>query len=352
MAQSDEEIASFKRFPKVNIYSRFYRELWPRKDDIVMVQVKNVSDTGAYVSLLEYNNIEGLITPGELSRRRIRSVNKLTRIGKQEVVTVLRVDKERGFIDLSKKNVVPEEISECELRYNKGKLVHSILRNVAEHTNTDINILYENIAWPLYDKYQHAFDAFTLAVTQPDLVFEGLNMTDEVRQNLVQNINNRLTPHKVQIRADFVVTCFQYEGIEAIRAALLAGKALSNDKFNISIKLIAAPIYVLIMSTHDRNEGLEVANECLKRIKDEITARSGNFEIKLRPYIVGNKGEVDIENLVEKHTQKSNVASDLEEDNEEGMDVDIGFDTAELDKHEETAGLTSESEEEKVGDEF
>ncbi len=39
MVQSDEEIASFKRFPKVNIYSRFYQELWPRKDDILMVQV-------------------------------------------------------------------------------------------------------------------------------------------------------------------------------------------------------------------------------------------------------------------------------------------------------------------------
>ncbi len=96
------------------------------------------------------------------------------------------------------------------------------------------------------------------------------------------------------------------------------------------------------MSTHDRNEGLEVANECLKRIKDEIKARSGNFEIKLRPYIVGSKGDVNIENLVEKHAQKSNVASDLEEDNEEGMDVDIEFDTAELDKHEEISGLTSE----------
>ncbi len=130
---------------------------------------------------------------------------------------MLRVDKERGFIDLSKKNVVPEEISACELWYNKGKVVHSILRNVAEH-----NILY--------DKCQHAFDAFTLAVTQPDLVFEGLNITDEVRQNLVQNINNRLTPHKVQIRADFVVTCFQYEAIEAIR---VAGKELSNDKFHL-----------------------------------------------------------------------------------------------------------------------
>lgn len=32
---------------------------------------------GAYVSLLEYNGIEGMILLSELSRRRIRSVSKL-----------------------------------------------------------------------------------------------------------------------------------------------------------------------------------------------------------------------------------------------------------------------------------
>ena len=37
------------------------------------------------MSLLEYDNIEGMILLSELSRRRIRSINKLIRVGKQEV---------------------------------------------------------------------------------------------------------------------------------------------------------------------------------------------------------------------------------------------------------------------------
>eukprot|EP00894_Picocystis_sp_ML_P002522 jgi/Pico_ML_1/53039/g3659.t1 len=58
---------------------------------------------GAYVSLLEYNNIEGMILLSELSRRRIRSINKLIKVGRQEPVMVLRVDTEKGYIDLSKR---------------------------------------------------------------------------------------------------------------------------------------------------------------------------------------------------------------------------------------------------------
>lgn len=51
---------------------------------------------GAYVKLLEYDNIDGMILLSELSRRRIRSIQKLIRIGRNEVVIVLRVDKEKG----------------------------------------------------------------------------------------------------------------------------------------------------------------------------------------------------------------------------------------------------------------
>ena len=51
---------------------------------------------GAYVKLLEYDNIDGMILLSELSRRRIRSIQKLIRIGRNEVVVVLRVDKEKG----------------------------------------------------------------------------------------------------------------------------------------------------------------------------------------------------------------------------------------------------------------
>lgn len=104
---------------------------------------------------LEYDNIEGMILLSELSRRRIRSIQKLIRVGRNEVVVVLRVDKEKGatlipdlpayrtadegivmhtrpgYIDLSKRRVSPEDIVKCEERYMKSKTVASILRHVA-----------------------------------------------------------------------------------------------------------------------------------------------------------------------------------------------------------------------------
>lgn len=76
---------------------RFYQHKFPEVEDVVMVNVRSIAEMGAYVSLLEYNNIEGMILLSELSRRRIRSINKLIRIGRNECVVVIRVDKEKGI---------------------------------------------------------------------------------------------------------------------------------------------------------------------------------------------------------------------------------------------------------------
>jgi translation initiation factor 2 subunit 1 len=44
------------------------------------LQVTKIAEMGAYVRLLEYNGIEGMILLSELSRRRIRSINKLIKV--------------------------------------------------------------------------------------------------------------------------------------------------------------------------------------------------------------------------------------------------------------------------------
>lgn len=135
-----------------NLECRMYEAKYPEVDMAVMIQVKNIADMGAYVSLLEYNNIEGMILFSELSRRRIRSVSSLIKVGRQEPVMVLRVDKEKGYIDLSKRRVSEEDIQACEERYNKSKLVHSIMRHVAETMQLDLEVPFYSILanWVLF----------------------------------------------------------------------------------------------------------------------------------------------------------------------------------------------------------
>lgn len=48
-----------------------------------------------------------------------------------------------------------------------------------------------------------------------------------LRKAILDDVCKRLTPTAIKIRADIEVTCFHYEGINAIRSALLKGAELA-----------------------------------------------------------------------------------------------------------------------------
>ncbi|PHH81851.1 hypothetical protein CDD82_7728 [Ophiocordyceps australis] len=289
---------------------RFYEEKYPEIDSFVMVNVKQIAEMGAYVKLLEYDNIDGMILLSELSRRRIRSIQKLIRVGRNEVVVVLRVDKEKGYIDLSKRRVSPEDMVKCEERYNKSKTVHLIMRHVAEKTQTPIESLYETIAWPLNRKFGHALDAFKLSITNPEVWNDTTFTSPAVEEELKSYIGKRLTPQKAKVRADIEVTCFGYEGIDAVKTALRtaeAGNAVEEDNSGteVKVKLVSPPLYVLTSTCLDKNEGIKRLQESIMDIRKSIEAAGGNLTVKMEPKAVTESDDAELQALMEKREREN-----------------------------------------------
>ncbi|KAI0380030.1 translation initiation factor 2, alpha subunit [Hypomontagnella monticulosa] len=284
---------------------RFYEEKYPEIDSFVMVNVKQIADMGAYVKLLEYDNIDGMILLSELSRRRIRSIQKLIRVGRNEVVVVLRVDKEKGYIDLSKRRVSPEDIVKCEERYNKSKMVHSIMRHVAEKTQTPIETLYESIAWPLNKKYGHSIDAFKLSITNPDVWSDITFPTEAVADELKSYIGKRLTPQPTKVRADIEVTCFEYDGIDAVKAALRTAEARNTEDNQVKVRLVSPPLYVLTSTCLDKNVGIQRLEEAIVDIRNSITSTGGQLVVKMEPKAVTDSDDAELQALMEKREREN-----------------------------------------------
>jgi len=303
---------------------RMYENEFPEIDDVVMVQVRSIAEMGAYVALLEYNNVEGMILLSELTRRRIRSVNNLIRVGKQEVCMVLRVDREKGYIDLSKRRVSAEDVQKCDERFQRSKAVHSIVRHVSEVQHMDMEELYRMTAWRLYEKFGHAYEAFCAAITDADSIFNeelmpGLN--SDLRGAMLDNIAKRLTPTAVKIRADIEVTCFGYEGINAIKGALLKGVELGSEELPIKIKLVAPPLYVMLCSALDKTKGIALLKEAIEIMGDDIRKNKGDLQVKVQPRAVDERDDKLLGDLMTKlEAQNEEVDGDSDqEDNDEGM---------------------------------
>ena len=303
---SPEENGGFRIYlgkERDNLQCRFYEGKYPEIESVVMVNVRNIADMGAYVSLMEYDNIEGMILLSELSRRRIRSIHKLIRVNRNEVVMVLRVDKEKGYIDLSKRRVSPEDVQACEERYNKAKAVHGVLRHVAERRKYYLEDLYEKIGWPLYRKYGHAYDAFKLSLSDDKNAvdpFEELDVPEDLKDEIKTYVRRRLAPQPKKIRSDIEVSCFTYEGIDAIRESLLAGMAVGTANSAIKIKLIAPPIYVLSTTTLDKDAGVALLNDSIKAIEQAITAKGGKIDVKMAPKAVSDREETELQAMMDR----------------------------------------------------
>jgi len=278
---------------------------------------------GAYVKLLEYDNIDGMILLSELSRRRIRSIQKLIRIGRNEVVVVLRVDKDKGYIDLSKRRVSAEDIVRCEERYNKSKSVHSIMRHVAEKTKTPIQKLYEDIGWPLNKKYGHANDAFKLSITNPDVWKDVTFPSEAVKAEFQSYIGKKLTPHPVKVRSDVEVTCFKYDGIDAIKEALRKAEEKNTEDTQVKVKLVSPPHYVLTSQCLDKNLGIHLLEQAIKDITETIKSAGGNCVVKMAPKAVTEHDDAELQALMEKRAKENEEVSGDEDlsESDEGPEI-------------------------------
>jgi translation initiation factor 2 subunit 1 len=134
------------------------------------------------------------------------------------------VDKENGYIDLSKRRVSGEEARKCEDKFNKGKAVNTILKHVAMIEKVDVEMLYQKTAWLIEKKYGGpgaAYDAFRLGVTEKPEIFEEFDLEPELKAKVIDQIKRRLTPQPVKIRSDIEVTCYEYEGTVLVFARFL-----------------------------------------------------------------------------------------------------------------------------------
>ncbi len=81
--------------------------------------------------------------------------------------------------------------------------------------------------------------------------------------------------------ADIEVSCYGYEGIDAVKSALTTGINQSTEDMPIKINLIAPPQYVMTTTTLDRTEGVAKLNTAIQVIRESIEESEGQFNIKM-----------------------------------------------------------------------
>ncbi|KAK7682370.1 hypothetical protein QCA50_014575 [Cerrena zonata] len=203
----------------------------------------------------------------------------------------------------------------------EGAPVDEVVAPSASNEEERLEHLYEKIAWPLGKQYGHPYDAFKLALTEPDVVLSTL--PEPIPQGtvnvLVSTIARRLTPQPIKLRADIEVTCYTPAGIDAIKKALKAGEAQSTEAVPIKAKLVAPPLYVLSTNATDKYAAVDRLERAIESIQSTIETQGGSLVVKMKPKAVSETEEQDLAQLMAKAGQENAEVSGDESEEEVGI---------------------------------
>jgi translation initiation factor 2 subunit 1 len=194
---------------------------------------------------------------------------------------VLKID--GPYIDLSKTKVSPEDIKEKNISYGKRKKIHQILNNVVIKSHIEMKTLYENLIFLLDE--ENVF-SFMENLTMEDLT--DFDFPNEVKTAIYDESKLRFKKKPQIVYAFIDLMCFAYEGIEAIKEALLAGQSCGE----IQITYVSAPVYRLLCKDVDVEKSRDLILTCHKIIKSTIEKYNGQCILTTGPLVVGNEEEI------------------------------------------------------------
>jgi len=123
-------------------------------------------------------------------------------------------------------------------------------------------------------------------MVQDETILDQCDIPDEVKADLLKVVKHRLAIHPVKVQADIEVTCFTFEGIEAVKPALQAGLDKGNEQEHpVKIQLFSTPLYLVYTITPDKDQGIETLEKMIEVIKEKIEASGGNLVVKQKPRV-------------------------------------------------------------------
>src|SRR5512142_97816 len=125
---------------------------WPEVGDLVIATIETVTDYGAYAKLDEFDK-RGLLHVSEISSSLIRNIRDFVREGQKIVLKVLRVDLEKGHIDLSLRRVTKRERIEKVLSWKKERKADALIRGVSEKLGLTSEEVYQQAGSLVEEKY-------------------------------------------------------------------------------------------------------------------------------------------------------------------------------------------------------
>lgn len=246
----------------------------PDEGDIVLVNVKQVTNHGAYVSLEEYGNITGFLHISEIATGWIRNIERYVRPNQKIVLKVIRVNKARSEVDLSLKQVSGEEKKSKIIEVKKNEKANAFMAIIKSKANLSDEQV-KHIEDKILTKYDYVYDIFEATAKKGKEVLLPLELNENVA-NIIEEESKKISIPHVEIRGILEVSSQKSNGVEIIKSILSAAE-ITKGNARVIISYIAAPKYRIVVAADNFKVAEKAINNSIEKIKFAIEKEGGNF---------------------------------------------------------------------------
>ncbi len=252
---------------------------WPEPGDLVIATIESLRDYGAYANLDEHNR-RGFLHISEISSARIRNIRDFVREKQKMVLKVIRVNAEKGHIDLSLRRVTKRERIEKIKSWKKERKGEAILHAVAERLGLPTHEVYQQAGVILEENYG-LYEGFEKVVKEGIEVLTKLEIPEEMAKAIAQVAEERIRIKMIKVKGTLEVRCMKPNGIKCIQAAFSTAKKAQKAKdAKIEFAVIAAPRYCVEVSADNWKRAGELLEKVGQSVVANITKAGGQGGFK------------------------------------------------------------------------
>jgi len=251
----------------------------PEEGEIIIAAAREVTGHGAYATLDEYNNMAGFLHISEIATGGIRNIERYVRPEQKVVLKVVRVNKVRGELDTSLKQVSEEERKSKHIEAKKSDRAATLMDSIKSRLKlTDQDV--QEIEDKLLQKYDYAYDGFE-AVSRNRLdAIQNIELSKEIKI-AIEEASKRIPIALVEISGIMEITLKKPEGIEIIKI-IVANAEGNRGSASVIKPYIGAPRYRTVVKAENFKIAEKLMKITVEKIRANIEKQHGTFNYTRR----------------------------------------------------------------------
>jgi len=248
---------------------------WPEPGDLVIATVQRITDYGAYVLLDEYGK-EGLLHISEVSSGWVRNIRDFVREAQKTVLKVLRVNTEKGQVDLSLRRVSRIERREKILSWKRERKAESMMRSISERLKMPLEEVYAKTGTVIEEKFGGIYEGLERAAREGSDPLIQAGLPQNLAGAIAEVAKDKIRLPMVKIKGTLQLQCFKPNGAIHIREALLSAQKIGRPKeARVRLYVVAAPKYAVEVLAEDYKEAEKILQEAAETAIKVVTKAGG-----------------------------------------------------------------------------